>query len=83
MLACKEEECEAALKAERERVLTPPGSSPRRKKFLRFRHARVWGHTAWHAKQKLPGSDREMLLAGLKKGVGKCSQSALLVFSLV
>lgn len=84
MLACEEEECEASLKAEREQVLTPPGSSPRWKKFLRFRHARAWGHTRTrHRKQKLPGKLQRDASSRAQRGGGKCLQSALFAFSSV
>lgn len=79
MLACEEEECEASLKAECEQVLTPPGSSPRWKKFFCFWHARAWGRRAGMENKSCRESYREMLLAGLKeRGEGKaCSQRCL------
>lgn len=71
MLACKEEECEASLKAEREQVLTPPSSLPRWKKFLCFRRARARGHTRTRRrKQKLPGKLQRDASSRAQRGGG-------------
>ena len=84
MLACEKEECEASLKAEHEQVLTPPGSSPHWKKFLRFQCARAWGHTrSQHTQQKLPGKLQRDASSRAQRERGECLQSALFVWSSV